>query len=81
MTKRSEKSDILTPWKEQDRRSREVYSANGVVDAAVRRGMYNRAYNPARAELNSRDGVAPPRTNRLGSLASFVDGHISEERE
>lgn len=53
---RSQKMDILTPWKERDRLSREVYTAEGVPDSAVRLGMYNRAWNPGSAHLNSRDG-------------------------
>ena len=53
---RSQKMDILTPWKERDRLSREIYTADGVPDPAVRSGIYNRAWNPASAHLNSRDG-------------------------
>lgn len=59
VTKRSDKADILTPWKEMDRKSREVYSASGTVDAATRRGYFHRAWNPAHPHLNSREGVAP----------------------
>jgi hypothetical protein len=58
VTARSAKSDILTPWKEQDRRSREVYNANGIAEPTSRMGMFHRAWNPARPELNSVDGVA-----------------------
>ena len=53
---RSQKMDILTPWKERDRLSREIYTAEGMPDSAVRRGMYNRAWNPRDGHLNSRDG-------------------------
>jgi hypothetical protein len=53
---RSQKMDILTPWKERDRLSREVYTSEGVPDPAVRSGMYNRAWNPGSSHLNSRDG-------------------------
>lgn len=58
VTSQSAKSDVLTPWKEQDRRSREVLARSGVVDAQVRRGMYHRVANPGAPHLNSRDGVA-----------------------
>jgi hypothetical protein len=60
VTSQSAKSDILTPWKEQDRRNREVLSSGGTVDPAIRRGMYHRVANHAYPHLNSRDGVAPP---------------------
>lgn len=60
VTSMSEKSDILTPWKEMDRRRREVYTADGVPDGAVRRGMYHRAWNSHRPHLNSLDGKVPP---------------------
>lgn len=55
VTSQSEKRDVLTPWKEQDRRSREVYTPSGSPDGSLRRGMYHRAYNPASPHLNSRD--------------------------
>lgn len=59
VTSQSAKADILTPWKEQDRRNREVLTASGSPDASIRRGMYHRAANKARPHLNSREGVAP----------------------
>ena len=52
----AQKRDILTPWKEADRRNREVYAASGTPDPAVRKGMYKRVYNWASPHLNSRDG-------------------------
>jgi hypothetical protein len=58
VTSQSAKSDILTPWKEADRRAREVLSSSGSVDPAVRRGMYHRAANALQPHLNGRDGVA-----------------------
>ena len=82
VTKRSAKSDILTPWKEQDRRSREVYNVTGVADPSTRRGMFNRSWNPTRPELNSRDGVAAPanRTQRaLDTFADFVATNLRAE--
>jgi hypothetical protein len=93
VTKRSEKSDVLTPWKEQDRRGREVYNTTGVAEPTMRQGMFHRAWNPARPELNSVDGVSTrgrriPRGNpddhslRRGdssSLASFVAANLRIE--
>lgn len=58
VTSQAEKSDILTPWKEADRRSREVLAAGGTVDPALRRGMYHRAANAVQTHLNGRDGTA-----------------------
>lgn len=73
MTRHSEKSDILTPWKEQDRRNREVYVESGTPDPSVRRGMFHRAYNPERLDLNSREGIARGgRRDVGGSLAEHV---------
>jgi hypothetical protein len=54
---RSQKMDLLTPWKERDRLSREVYNSEGVPDPALRRGMYHRAWNPKHPHLNSRDAI------------------------
>lgn len=73
VTKYSEKSDILTPWKEQDRRNREVYVESGVPDAATRKGMYHRRYNPAMPHLNSRDCVSS-RTSRTSKRESVSHG-------
>ncbi len=58
-TKHSDKSDVLTPWKEQSRRSREVYVSTGTPDGAVRRGTFSRAWNPTMAHLNSVEGTKP----------------------
>lgn len=74
VTRHSAKSDILTPWKEQERHRREVYSHEGVVDPQVRRGMFHREANLAQPELNSRDGATPPR-RMTSSLATFVREH------
>lgn len=60
VTKHSEKADLLTPWKERERRRREVYTTSGTPDASIRRGIFHRALNPSRPHLNSRDGIAPP---------------------
>lgn len=75
VTKHSEKADILTPWKEQDRKRREVYVASGTPDPAVRRGIFHRALNPTQSHLNSRDGIAPPRKSRTSSLQNFVNNN------
>lgn len=67
---RSQKMDILTPWKERDRLSREIYTSEGVPDPSVRLGMYNRAWNPGSAHLNSRDGHV--RANRVEESSVYV---------
>lgn len=58
---RSQKTDVLTEWKERDRKAKEVYSSGGTVDPAIRRGMYHRAWNPDKPYLNSREGHTRPR--------------------
>lgn len=79
VTKHSEKSDLLTPWKEAERYRREVYVSSGTPDPAVRKGMFHRVIDPARPEQNSRDGVYRPRARGGGSaaatssLTSFVE--------
>lgn len=73
VTKHSDKSDVLTPWKEAERYRREVYVAGGTPDASTRKGVFHRATNSARPELNSRDGVARPRHAPGASLQTFVD--------
>lgn len=72
ITSHAAKSDILTPWKEQERRRREVYVTGGSPDPAIRRGMFKRSANPSSPHLNSRDGIAPPIRNIGGTLASWV---------
>lgn len=57
----SAKRDILTPWKEQDRRNREVYTGSGVADASLRKGMFRRSANLRYPHLNARDVPSPPR--------------------
>lgn len=64
ITKHSEKSDILTPWKEHARRSREVMVPSGVPDAAVRRGSFHRSANLGAPHLNSIEGVGGTRNTR-----------------
>lgn len=56
ITRNSEKSDVLTPWKEQDRRRRERYTTSGTPDGSLRRGIISRvAVHPdtGLAHLNS----------------------------
>lgn len=61
VTSREAKSDILTPWKEKNRKSREILSRTGhPIDGAIRRGMFHRAYNPVQTHLNSYDGATRP---------------------
>lgn len=77
VTKHSEKSDILTPWKEADRLRREVYVASGTPDASTRKGIFHRARNADRPELNSRDGVS--RSRRCDTLSAFTAEHGNKE--
>jgi hypothetical protein len=61
VTSRAAKADILTPWKLEDRQDHEIYTSTGIADPAVRKGMFNRAWNRKRPDLNSRDGHYPCR--------------------
>lgn len=67
------KRDVLTPWKERDRKSREVFVPSGTPDPALRVGNFNRALSPV-SHLNSVNGSARPR-RRQSSLAKFVEEH------
>ena len=78
VTAHADKKDILTPWKQQDRVSREVYVASGIPDPAIRRGIFGRAYNPVQRHLNSREGVSPPlriAAVDMDTLQSHVERH------
>jgi hypothetical protein len=75
VTKHSEKSDLLTPWKEADRYKREVYVASGTPDPATRKGMFHRALNTSNPELNSRDGIA---TSRGRGVSTKIRSHCEE---
>ena len=79
VTSHAAKSDILTPWKEQQRRRKEVYVTSGIADPSVRSGMYNRVLNPTRPDLNSRDHGAMPakRDMSRSTLADHVERHLS----
>jgi hypothetical protein len=69
---RTAKSDILTEDKEKYRRSKEMYVDSGTPDPSVRSGNFHRRLNPARPELNSREGIARARSI-TGSLQAFTD--------
>lgn len=75
---RSEKMDILTAWKERDRYSREIYTSEGFPDPAVRKGMFNRSWNPQHGHLNSRDGQA--RGGRTEEIQFYVPKQGYEDR-
>lgn len=62
ITRNADKSDVLTPWKHQDRTKREVYVSEGVPDGSLRRGIFTRSYNPAHPHLNSVQGQKPRKT-------------------
>lgn len=66
ITRAEERGGVLTAYMYQSRRAREVYPSSGVPDPAMRSGMFHRAYNSARPELNSRDGIAAAAPGRLG---------------
>lgn len=74
VTSQTAKSDILTPWKEQDRHNREVLTSSGFPDAQIRRGMYHRAANKAKPYLNSREGIAPAMRSLGLTTGSFYSG-------
>lgn len=83
VTSQEAKSDILTPWKEADRRSREVQAHSGTVDPQIRRGLYHRAANKAKPYLNSRDCIAPPIRSQLtgNTWSSSSDGAHDTDTE
>lgn len=60
VTAHSAKRDILTPWKEKDRRRREVYNHKGVADASLRRGMFSRVANLEAPHLNAVESKVAP---------------------
>lgn len=71
ITRSADKSDILTPWKEQDRRRREVYVTSGTPDPATRRGIFGREWNPDRPHLNST--ISGPQKPDHGATSSSWD--------
>lgn len=72
VTSHQAKSDILTPWKLQERQRRELMVPSGTPDPAVRKGVYHRSINTTRPELNSRDGVV---RGRRGGMAAYASSH------
>jgi len=78
-TSREAKSDILTPWKLEDRMNREILTSTGVADPAVRKGMFKRTWNPKHSHLNSRDGHYPVRRFVTDGLDETVSAYDSEE--
>lgn len=66
VTKYSEKADILTPWKEKNRQSREILTPTGFPEAHSRQGMYHRSANTRRPDLNSKDGLSRASNRGLG---------------
>jgi hypothetical protein len=72
VTRYSDKADILTPWKQKSRARREILTSSGFPEPALRQGMFNRRHNPARPDLNSRDGIAQARGRGLERLQTFV---------
>jgi hypothetical protein len=68
VTSQSAKSDVLTEWKEVDRRRREVLTSEGFPEAQTRRGMFKRAANKTKPYLNSREGIARG-TRMLGTTS------------
>jgi hypothetical protein len=83
VTRYCDKDDILTPWKENMRARREILNSTGVADPAVRRGMYHRASNPMKKELNSRLGIAQARSSGSITLSAVhaYDGSNTGEDE
>lgn len=84
----AEKTDILTPWKADNRRRHEVYPNGGIADSSVRQGMYERASNPTSPHLNSTDGHAPALGrgtvhgvgyDRSFSLHDFIERELDSE--
>ncbi len=66
-TSHADKSDVLTPWKEVDRRRREVYTTEGTPDGALRQGIFGRVLNPEAPHLNSVQAMKPPKQGRTNA--------------
>jgi hypothetical protein len=79
VTSRSAKSDILTPWKEEDRARREILTSTGTADPIVRRGMFRRTWNSRHSHLNSRDGHYPSRRIPDSPDLASADGDYADE--
>jgi hypothetical protein len=79
VTSRSAKSDILTPWKEEDRARREILTSTGFADPAVRKGMFRKAWNPRHPHLNSREGFYPSRRVPDSPDFASADGDYADD--
>ena len=80
ITKFSEKSDSLTPWKQENRREREILVPSGTPDPANRQGLYHRRRNIARPDLNSRGGAVKGGRGG-GGLSAFMEENGAMERD
>ena len=76
VTRHQDKSDLLTPWKMQERQRREVMVPSGTPDPALRQGIFTRALNPTSPHLNSRQGTAG--RGRRGVPTVPADGHAAD---
>lgn len=68
----TQKTDILTPWKEKQRRKHEVYTNEGVPTATYE-GNFHRVYNARHPHLNNVAGRVP-----RGLRSRTVDDGLSE---
>lgn len=69
ITRNADKSDVLTPWKENDRRSKEVYVPSGTPDGSLRRGIFSRAgvtSDSGLGHLSSVEGQRAPKYRGSG---------------
>lgn len=75
----SEKKDILTPWKERDRRKHEVYTREGTPRATFQ-GNYHRALNTAMPHLNNREAARArnTRTDHYGGVLGDTGGVLGD---
>lgn len=77
---RQQKEDILTPWKEKDRTSREVYVSTGTPDSSLVKGNFNRAWNshPAHSHLNSPGMGGGQRRLGYNDASVYVNGRSEQ---
>lgn len=69
----TQKQDILTPWKERQRRSHELYVSQGVPEA-VYRGNFHRVYNGDMPHLNNTQGIVSVSRSRTRQYGGTRDG-------
>lgn len=79
VTKYSEKSDILTPWKQKHRDNKEILTPTGFPEAHNRKGMYHRRANSNRPDLNSVDGIAKNRNRGQGGKQVYLQENGSTD--